>query len=90
MAERDHRPKGRVVGDTKDQLARLRPYDHRLHDHARQPRARPHFLGALQDVGGRGAHRIDTGEIEHHAADVRFVRNVMRQHFHHHGMAVGE
>ena len=33
-AEHDHGAEGRIVGEAGDQLARLRPQDHRLHDDA--------------------------------------------------------
>ena len=48
------------------------------------------FLRPRQNVGGRAAHGIGIGEIEHDAADVGFVDDVARHDLEHDGRALRE
>ena len=63
---------------------------HRLHDDAGYPRFGPQRPRPRQNLGGRRAHRLGAGEIEHDAADVGFVNDVARHDLEHDGRALRE
>ena len=87
-AEHDDGAEGRIVGEAENEFARLRPHHHRLHHHARNPRLRPQRSCPRENLGGRLAHRIGIGEIEHDAADIGFVHDVARHDLEHDSRAL--
>ena len=83
-------PEGRIVGEPGDQFARLRSPHHRLDGDAGDAGVWLQALGALEDVGGRLAHRLLAGQVELDAADVGFVHDVGREDLHRDRAALGD
>lgn len=71
-----------VVPHTDDQLLRPLPRHHRLHDEAFDVDRAQRFLQPLLYRLGARSRRFGTPNTEHHAPDVRLVRDGPRKHFH--------
>ncbi len=78
-ADHDHRAERRVIGNTDDQLARLRANDGRLHQQTIDARIRPQLACTRQDRVGRALHRRQGGQVQAHAVHFRLVRNIRRE-----------
>ena len=79
-AEQDHRTEQAILEHAEQKLMGVRRHNHRLHGEALQPRIGPR-LGHAGDHRLRGAARFGGGgETEMHAADIRFMRDVLGQY----------
>ena len=87
-AEDHHRAKHRVVGNAGNQFACFGPGQAGLHQHALDARLRALLAGTLQDGGGRSLYRTQGAQVQAHAIDFGFVRDVRREDLHRHAQAL--
>ena len=78
MPEQDHGAEDWVVGDAGEKLEGLRPPDHLFDGEAGKTRLRRPPVDLVKHLARR-ALDLRAGQIEAHAANVRFVHDVGRQ-----------
>ncbi len=86
--EQDDRPEDRIVAHAQNQFLRMFAHHHRLDGIALDIGLRRVLANPALDLGGRRAGRLGRAQIEHDAADIRFVRDRLRQQLHHHVFVV--
>ena len=77
-SEQDHRAEQAILVDADQELVRVGPRDHGLHGEAFEPRLGLQLARrASASARRRGTASCGRAQAEAHAADVRFVRDVL-------------
>ncbi len=80
-AEQEDRTEDRIDAHAEDQFLGMFAFDHRLHGKTLNVALRPKLPHSFTDRAGRFGRGGGALDPQHHAANIRFVRNRFRQQF---------